>query len=188
MLGVWALGPATQNASASPVKLHVVATGDKEVNMVSGGGSAVGDFTYDAATKVLTYDVKVFGVSGNSITASHIHRGAVGVSGPPVYTLSSGGAISFSGSITLTDADVADLTAGKFYFNVHSKAYPGGFARGQLELPAVAPTPAPAITPPSTGDAGLLAGGAHSSWAWLSNFAIAAFALSSAALVVRKSS
>jgi len=36
------------------------------------------------------------------------------------------------GSATLTDAQAADLTAGKYYINVHTAANPGGEIRGQV--------------------------------------------------------
>jgi hypothetical protein len=36
------------------------------------------------------------------------------------------------GSATLTDAQAADLVAGKYYVNVHTAANPGGEIRGQV--------------------------------------------------------
>jgi hypothetical protein len=36
------------------------------------------------------------------------------------------------GSATLTDAQAADLMAGKYYINVHTAANPGGEIRGQV--------------------------------------------------------
>ena len=33
---------------------------------------------------------------------------------------------------TLTDAQIADLVAGKWYFNIHTAANPGGEVRGQV--------------------------------------------------------
>ena len=38
-----------------------------------------------------------------------------------------------SGSATLTDAQVADLKAGKWYVNLHTAASPGGEIRGQVK-------------------------------------------------------
>ena len=38
-----------------------------------------------------------------------------------------------SGTATLTDAQAADLEAGKFYFNIHTAANPGGEVRGQVD-------------------------------------------------------
>lgn len=145
--------------SAAPVTIQGTATGANEVPAVTGAGAVVVRFTFDDATKVLTYTATVNGISTTEVTAAHIHRGARGVNGPIVYTLSATSFSNVSGSINLTDADVADLKAGNFYFNAHSAQNPGGFARLQLNLPAAAPAPAPTprVAPPTTGDAGLAA-------------------------------
>jgi len=36
------------------------------------------------------------------------------------------------GTAVLTDAQIADLTAGKWYANIHTQANPGGEIRGQV--------------------------------------------------------
>jgi hypothetical protein len=36
------------------------------------------------------------------------------------------------GTATLDDGQIADLKAGKWYFNIHTAANPGGEIRGQL--------------------------------------------------------
>ena len=36
------------------------------------------------------------------------------------------------GSATLTDAQAADLAAGRYYINIHTAANPGGEIRGQV--------------------------------------------------------
>lgn len=150
-------GSSTPVAEAAPVTINVMAVGANENPAVSGPGAANGRFTFDKATKQLTYVVRVTGLSSNLVTAAHIHRGAAGVNGPIVYPLSTVAFELVTGSITLTDADIADLEAGRLYFNVHSIENPGGFARGQMILPgsASAGTPA-AVSPPNTGDAGLV--------------------------------
>jgi hypothetical protein len=38
-----------------------------------------------------------------------------------------------TGTATLTDAQVASLEAGQWYFNIHTAAIPGGEIRGQLK-------------------------------------------------------
>jgi hypothetical protein len=162
------LGGSTP-ASAAVVTMQGTATGAEENPPVAGSGTVQVRFTFDDATKVLTYSATVNGISPAEVTASHIHRGAKGVNGPIIYPLSTTSFSSVSGQITLTDADVADLKAGNLYFNAHSNANPGGFARFQLILPAAPTAPAASPTavtasprPPATGDGGLIGDGGSS--------------------------
>jgi hypothetical protein len=81
--------------------------------------------------------------AGTGVTAAHIHPGAAGVPGPAQISLglASGEVVLANGSGTFTKSNI-NLTADQannimnnpagFYFNVHSAASPGGFARGQL--------------------------------------------------------
>ena len=168
----------TTPVHAAVVTIQGTATGAEENPPVVGTGTVQVRFTFDDQTKVLTYSATVNGINATQTTAAHIHRGARGVNGPIVHNLSTTPFESIQGSITLSDADVADLRAGNFYFNAHSVTNPGGFARMQLVLPASsAPAPAPtaapaaaptAVTasprPPSTGDGGLI-GNSDSSYA-----------------------
>jgi hypothetical protein len=77
------------------------------------------------------------------VTAAHIHPGTVGNNGPAQISLAlASGEIVLtngSGSINKTGIPVAasDATAmvntpANYYFNVHSTAHGGGFARGQM--------------------------------------------------------
>ncbi|MEA2847637.1 MAG: hypothetical protein QOG78_2918, partial [Rhodospirillaceae bacterium] len=51
----------------------------------------------------------------------------------PVPAPATGGLASpLKGDATLTDAQAADLAAGKWYFNVHTAANKGGEIRGQV--------------------------------------------------------
>ena len=125
---------AEQQTEAAVTTFEVSLTGAAENPPVSSPGSAFARFTFDDVTRQLTYAVTVSGLSPNVVTAAHIHRGAVGVNGPIVHFLSATGFTQVSGSITLSEADVADLRAGLFYANVHSVDHPGGFARGQMYL------------------------------------------------------
>ena len=108
------------------------------------------------------------------------------MNGPVVHALSLEGFTVVSGSITLSDEDVAELKAGDFYLNVHSVENPGGFARGQMELPA-APEEPRVVTPPDTGDGGL-ADSAGATLTWLPTLTLAVIALSLTAFVARRAS
>lgn len=79
----------------------------------------------------MTAAVTTSGIVG---TMAHIHEGAVGVSGPIIFpmTESYAGSGAWSTAATLSEAQLATLRAGNYYFNVHSTAYPGGEIRGQI--------------------------------------------------------
>jgi hypothetical protein len=144
------------SVEAAVITFEVEMVGANEVPAASSSGSGFARFTFNDQTRELTYAVWLRGLSSNQVTASHIHRAPPGVAGPPVYTLATAPFDSIAGSITLTEADVADLKAGNFYVNIHSTGNPAGFARGQLKLPGAGA----AIAPPSTGDGGLVGAGA----------------------------
>jgi len=79
-------------------------------------------FTYSASYKDLT----------GPVTAAHFHGPAApgGNAGPVVPATASPSPIK--GTATLTDAQIADLKAGKWYVNVHTKEHPPGEIRGQV--------------------------------------------------------
>ncbi len=85
----------------------------------------------DTSTKTLTYTVEYSGTTGPAIMAHFHGPAAPGANAPPVITVANPASPS-SGTATLTDAQIADLKAGKWYFNVHTAAHKGGEIRGQL--------------------------------------------------------
>jgi hypothetical protein len=162
LVSLASLGVAgTRDAHAAVWTIEGFATGAEENPPVNSPGRAFVRFTFNDVTNVLTYAVTQSGFSADQVTAAHIHRGAKGVNGPIIHNISLTGFVQAAGSINFTAADVADLRAGNYYFNIHSTANPGGYARMQLMLPAaaLAPTPGTAPTtpvrPPATGSAGL---------------------------------
>jgi CHRD domain len=107
-------------------------SGAQEVPPVTTGGSGSIDTKFDKSTNVLTWTVTYAGLSG-PVTAGHFHGPAAaganaGVAVPFTGNLSS----PISGKATLTAAQVADLTAGRWYVNLHTAKHPGGEIRGQL--------------------------------------------------------
>ena len=156
VLGIGGVLSSATGVEAAVVTFEVEMVGANEVPAASSPGSGFARFTFNDQTRQLTYAVWLRGLSSNQVTASHIHRAPAGTAGPAVYTLASAPFDSISGSITLTEADVADLKAGNLYVNIHSTANPAGFARGQLRLPAAPAAPSGAVSPPRTGDGGLV--------------------------------
>lgn len=88
------------------------------------------------ATLVFNTTTKIFTITVTHTIAAptngHIHKGAVGVSGSPVFPFSSfASPISYT-SVALDATQEADLNAELYYVNIHSAAFPGGEIRGQL--------------------------------------------------------
>jgi len=98
---------------------------------ITSSGSGMGEFTFDPASKTLTYNVTFSGLTGPA-TAAHIHGPAdPGANAGPVVPLA-GTTSPMTGTATLTDAQAAELAAGKYYVNVHTAANRGGEIRGQI--------------------------------------------------------
>jgi hypothetical protein len=125
-LGIAFAGPAF----AEKMKATLDGKSENPPNTSAGTGTA--DIDYDAATKKLTWKLTYSGLSGPA-TAGHFH-------GPAEPGKNAGVAVAIpnattspaEGSATLTDAQAADLMAGKYYVNVHTAANPGGEIRGQV--------------------------------------------------------
>jgi hypothetical protein len=96
----------------------------------SGKGTATGSL--DTNTKTLTWTVDYSGLSGPA-TAAHIHGPAdPGANAGIVVPFTGNLASPIKGSATLTDAQIAQLEAGKWYVNIHTEANKPGEIRGQL--------------------------------------------------------
>jgi hypothetical protein len=81
--------------------------------------------------KTFTYTVNYKDLTGPAV-AAHFHDAtAPGGNGPPIVPATVA-PMTIKGTATLTDAQIADLNAGKVYFNVHTAANPGGEIRGTL--------------------------------------------------------
>jgi CHRD domain len=133
MLVTLALGATVVFAGpAFAEKMKATLDGKSEVPAVTTSGTGTADIDYDAATKKLTWKLTYSGLSGPA-TAAHFH-------GPAEPGKNAGVAVAIpnvasspaEGSATLTDAQAADLTAGKYYVNIHTQANPGGEIRGQV--------------------------------------------------------
>jgi hypothetical protein len=99
------------------------------------GGSGAGHVTVvvDPPKGTACYLMNVSGLTG--VTAAHIHTGGPGETGGPVVTLEApeGGT---SGGCAQVSAEVsAALLAnpGGYYVNVHTRTFPQGAIRGQLQ-------------------------------------------------------
>jgi hypothetical protein len=103
--------------------------GASEVPANASTATGTATLTFNKTTKIFTITVN------HTIAAptdGHIHRGAIGVIGPPVFPFATfTSPINFT-SIALTAAQEADLFAHLYYVNIHTAAFVGGEIRGQL--------------------------------------------------------
>jgi hypothetical protein len=128
-----ALGAAVTFAGpAYAEKMKAMLDGKSEVPPNASTGKGTADVDYDAATKKLTWKLTYSGLSGPA-TAAHFHGPAeAGKNAGVAVAIPNAGTSPAEGSATLTDAQAADLTAGKYYINVHTAANPGGEIRGMV--------------------------------------------------------
>jgi len=113
-------------------KMKATLDGKAEVPPNTSAATGTADVDYDPASKKLSWKVTYSGLSGPA-TAAHFHGPAeAGKNGGVAVAIPNAASSPVEGSATLTDAQAADLTAGKYYVNVHTAANPGGEIRGQV--------------------------------------------------------
>ena len=106
-------------------------SGTQEVPPTSSGGTGSFDAKLDKSTKMLSWTLSYSGLSGPA-TAAHLHGPAAPGANAGVVVPFQSASSGSTGTATLTDAQIADLMAGKWYANVHTAANPGGEIRGQV--------------------------------------------------------
>ena len=133
VLATLALGAAVAYAgSAFADKMKATLDGASEVPPVTTAGKGTADVDFDPATKKLSWKLTHSGLSGPA-TAAHFHGpGEPGKNAGVAVAIPNAASSPVEGSATLTDAQAADLAAGKYYVNVHTAANPGGEIRGQV--------------------------------------------------------
>jgi CHRD domain-containing protein len=96
------------------------------------GSMATGNatLTFNNTTKIFT--IQVTYSAGLVVTDGHVHKGAVGVSGPAVFAFTSFTSPINYTSPTLDATQEADLKANLYYVNLHTVDFPLGEIRGQL--------------------------------------------------------
>ena len=116
-------------AEVVALKADLKASNEVPPNDSTATGAAEGSF--DTDTKEFSATATFSGLSGPAIGA-HVH-------GPGEQGTNAGIVLPFNFvlspiklSATLTDAQAADLLAGKWYVNIHTELNPGGEIRGEL--------------------------------------------------------
>ena len=115
---------------------NAILNGASETPANASTATGTASFTYNPTTNVLSGSVTFSGIT-SATTVAHIHKGAVGVAGSPVFTLEASGPFASPINYTspaLTSSQYADLVVGNDYVNIHSVTFPDGEIRGQLIL------------------------------------------------------
>jgi hypothetical protein len=131
LAGLLAAGLFSARAYADSLMFHAKLDAATEVPPKNSKGTGMLMATLDTKTKMLSYEITYSGLTGPA-TMAHFH-------GPALPGANAGIAVMFKdpssgakATVPLTDAQIADLEAGKWYVNVHTAANPGGEIRGQV--------------------------------------------------------
>ena len=124
-----ALVTGTSHAEMMNFKASLDAKSEVPPTKSTGSGQAT--FTYDTATKTLTWEVTYSGLTGPA-AAAHIHGPAEPGKNAGVVIPFATAASPIKGSKVLTDAQAKDLMDGKYYVNVHTAANKNGEIRGTI--------------------------------------------------------
>jgi hypothetical protein len=123
---------AAPAAFAQEMKMKADLTGAQEVPPITTQGKGAAEVNFDPASKKLSWTVTYSGLSGPA-TAAHFHGPAeTGKNAGVAVPIPNQAKSPVTGSATLTDAQAADLQAGRYYVNIHTAANPSGEIRGQV--------------------------------------------------------
>ena len=129
-LGLFACGGGGDDAPHTTTQTSsITLTGAQEVPAVATGATGSGTVSLDSPSRQLRGSITLDGMTA---TMAHIHEGAPGVNGPIAIHLAQASPGVWFAEGTLTEAQLASLRAGNFYFNAHSAALPNGEIRGQI--------------------------------------------------------
>jgi hypothetical protein len=122
------------------LKTNIQFSGANEVPANGSSGTGTGQITFDQASKKISFNVKwTLGLPTANTTDMHFHGSDDGTAtkNSPVVIEIDGWSTTSSGSLSgttrvLSDAEVNQLKAGKWYMNIHSSTAPGGELRANI--------------------------------------------------------
>lgn len=120
--------------AADPVTLKAALSGAAEAPAGDPDGTGAATVTIDSAKGQVCFTLSASGI--DAATMAHIHKGAVGVSGPVAVALDPPATGSSKGCKAVAADVIAAILAAPsdYYVNVHNAEYPVGALRGQLSL------------------------------------------------------
>ena len=126
--GACGMAPMASTSPALTARLSAAS----EVAAVTIDATGVVEASLTAGSNLLTSKITYSGLGGPA-TGAHFHGPAMaGQNAAVVAPIGAPLTSPIAGSATLTPSRTADLTAGKWYVNLHMAANPNGEARGQV--------------------------------------------------------
>ena len=121
-------------AHAATIQLKADLKASSEVPPKDSAGTGTLTATLNTDTNEFTYHIEFSGLTG-PVAAAHFHGPAAeGVNAKPQLPIKAAPITSpIDGKATLTAEQAKDLLDGKWYFNLHTAANPGGEIRGQIQ-------------------------------------------------------
>ena len=124
-------GMMPSSMASDTVTFGATLSGAAEVPPTNSAGTGTLVATLNKGSSVLNWRLNFSGLTGPAV-AAHFHGPALPGANAGVVVPIPLAMTPAEGQATLTPAQVADLTAGKWYVNVHTGAHPGGEIRGQV--------------------------------------------------------
>ena len=130
---VCALTLVSVAAHAATINLKADLKASAEVPPKDSAGTGTLTATLNTETNEFTYHIEFSGLTG-PVAAAHFHGPAAeGANAKPQLPIKGTPITSpIDGKATLTAEQAKDLVDGKWYFNLHTAANPGGEIRGQI--------------------------------------------------------
>lgn len=132
-LGATGCQQRVNDMTAKRTEFKATLSGASEVPPTASAGRGEFEATYNPSNHELDWRLRFSGLTG-TVTAAHFHGPAgPGSNAPVAVPLNS----TFVGTwqrseVKLTDAQAADLLAGRWYVNIHTAQFPNGEIRGQV--------------------------------------------------------
>ncbi len=123
-------------------KATITLSGAQEVPANASTGTGTGQISFNPTTKIINYSFSwQLGSTTATTTNMHFHgaedgsdiKSSVVVIGITGFPTTSTGTMTGQ-TVALTDAQVNQLLAGKWYLNIHSSTVPGGELRGNIKF------------------------------------------------------
>jgi len=119
-------------ALAEAVTFKAELKGSNHIPPTDSTATGSADVSYDTVSRTLTWTITHYGLTGEP-TAAHFHGTADLKTSARVAVPINGDLKSpVRGSTTITEAQAADLLAGRYYINFHTPAHRAGEIRGQV--------------------------------------------------------